>query len=64
MKIDVAKDGYTRAIKPSKLQNYLDAGWKQSSSEPAEEIKAILKPPAKVKAATNAEDNTIDTQGE
>ena len=64
MKIDVTKDGYTRAIKPSKLQNYLDAGWQQSVSEPAEEIKATLKPPAKVKAAAIAEDNTIDTQGE
>jgi len=62
MKLDVTKDGYTRAIKPTKLQEYLDAGWQQSGSEQAEGV-TILKPPARVKAAVkDAEDNnTIET---
>lgn len=63
MKIDVIKDGHIRAIKPSKLQNYLDDGWKQLDSKTVEE-KIVLRPPAQVKAAVkSAEDDAIE-QGE
>ena len=64
MKIDMIKDGHIRSVKPSKLQGYLDSGWRQLDSGLAEEVTATLKPPAKVKAAATAEDNTIEIKGE
>lgn len=59
----VYKPNLSRDIPEEKLQEYLAAGWSQSSQEQAEE-KISLKPPAKVKAAENAEDKSIEIKGE
>jgi hypothetical protein len=59
----VYKDNLERDIAESRLQEYMDAGWKQTATVQVEE-RIVLKPPAKVKAAVTAEDNTIETQGE
>jgi hypothetical protein len=46
MKIEVKKGNEIRWIKPSKKQEYLDAGWQQPGSNEGEEV-IRLKPPAK-----------------
>lgn len=51
-----------RDVKASRLQEYLDAGWKLQDSQP---IESELKTPAKVKAAVKpAEDDNAINKGE
>lgn len=60
----VYKPNLVRDIDPSKLQEYLAAGWSQSTQEQAEDV-INLKPPARVKSAVkDDEDNTIEIKGE
>jgi hypothetical protein len=61
----VYKPNLERYIGDDQLQEYLAAGWTQNQAAAVEaEEKISLKPPAKVKAATNAEDITIENKGE
>lgn len=60
MKIQVQLDDQVRSIKPSRLEEYLAAGWQPQQQEQADGV-TRLKPPARVKAAVKeASDNTID----
>lgn len=64
--VKVSKQGEVREVKKSRLQEYLDAGWQQSTPIEGEEV-IRLKPPAKVKAAANieiADDNANIFEGE
>lgn len=64
--IKVTKQGEVREVKTSRLEEYLNSGWQQSSSIVGEEV-IRLKPPAKVKAAANieiADDNANIFEGE
>jgi hypothetical protein len=60
----VYKADLERDINPSRLQEYLSAGWKQSAQEQAEDV-INLKPPARVKSAVKDDDDkSIEIKGE
>ena len=66
MKIQVTRGAETRLVKASRLQEYLSAGWQQSSDKHGEEV-IRLKPPAKKSKAAEpiAEEQANDNiQGE
>lgn len=65
MKIQVIKDGQGREIKPTKLAEYLAAGWSQPGQEKVEEVSimAVLKPAAVAKAAVNQEPGNKTNKG-
>lgn len=64
MKTKVYKNSIERLVKPSQLQEYLQAGWKQSPEIQAEDV-INLKPPARVKSAVkHDEDDSIENKGE
>jgi hypothetical protein len=64
--VKVSKNNEVREIKASRLQEYLSAGWQQSSDKHGEEV-IRLKPPAKKSKAAEpiAEEQANDNiQGE
>jgi hypothetical protein len=64
MKLHVTKNSVQREIKPSKLQEYLAAGWQQSAQEQVEDV-THLRPPARVKSAVKPDvDPSIENKGE
>jgi hypothetical protein len=63
--VKVSKQGEVREVKKSRLQEYLDAGWQQSTPIEGEEV-IRLKPPAKKSKAAEpiAEEANDNIQGD
>jgi hypothetical protein len=63
--IKVTKQGEVREVKTSRLEEYLNSGWQQSSSIVGEEV-IRLKPPAKKSKAAEpiAEEANDNIQGD
>jgi hypothetical protein len=63
--VKVTKQGEVREVKTSRLEEYLNSGWQQSSSIEGEEV-IRLKPPAKKSKAAEpiAEEANDNIQGD
>jgi hypothetical protein len=63
--VKVTKQGEVREVKTSRLEEYLNSGWQQSSSIVGEEV-IRLKPPAKKSKAAEpiAEEANDNIQGD